>query len=95
MTTLENIFATICLGGLCVIMIAAIIALVVMFVGLVINYIKELKSDNFVHCKDCKYWFKNNSQDKTGCPIVDSNIWMDDNDFCSHGEKKDAQIFKR
>ena len=42
-----------------------------------------------VRCKDCKYRFKNNGHSKDGCPIIDANIWMDDDDFCSHGERKD------
>ena len=41
-----------------------------------------------VRCKDCKYRFKNNGHSKDGCPIIDDNIWMDDDDFCSHGERK-------
>lgn len=43
-----------------------------------------------VRCKDCKYRFKNNNHSKAGCPIIDANIWMDDDDFCSHGERKEA-----
>lgn len=43
-----------------------------------------------VRCKDCKYRFKNNGHSKAGCPIIDANIWMDDDDFCSHGERKDG-----
>ena len=27
---------------------------------------------------------------KSGCPIIDANIWMDDDDFCSHGERKEG-----
>ena len=43
-----------------------------------------------VRCKDCKYSFKNNGHVKDGCPIVDVNIWMGDDDFCSYGERKDG-----
>ena len=43
-----------------------------------------------VRCKDCKYRFKNNGHSRDGCPIVDAKIWMDDDDFCSHGERKDG-----
>ena len=43
-----------------------------------------------VRCRECKYRFKNNSHDKSGCPIIDANIWMDDDDFCSHGERKEG-----
>lgn len=43
-----------------------------------------------VRCKDCKYRFKNNGHDKSGCPIIDANIWMDDDDFCSHGKRKEG-----
>lgn len=41
-----------------------------------------------VRCKDCKYWFKNNGHDKSNCPIVDPHIWIDDDGFCSYGERK-------
>ena len=43
-----------------------------------------------VRCIECKYRFKNNGHDKSGCPIIDANIWMDDDDFCSHGERKEG-----
>lgn len=43
-----------------------------------------------VRCRECKYRFKNNGHDKSGCPIIDNNIWMDDDDFCSHGERKEG-----
>ena len=43
-----------------------------------------------VRCRECKYRFKNNGHSKDGCPIIDANIWMDDDDFCSHGERKDG-----
>ena len=42
-----------------------------------------------VRCRECKYRFKNNGHSKDGCPIIDANIWMDDDDFCSHGERKE------
>ena len=45
-----------------------------------------------VRCRECKYRFKNNGHDKSGCPIIDTNIWMDDDDFCSHGERKEGAI---
>ena len=43
-----------------------------------------------VRCRECKYRFKNNGHSRDGCPIIDANIWMDDDDFCSHGERKDG-----
>ena len=43
-----------------------------------------------VRCRECKYRFGNNSHSKNGCPIIDANIWMDDDDFCSHGERKEG-----
>ena len=43
-----------------------------------------------VRCRECKYRFKNNGHSKDGCPIIDANIWMDDDDFCSHGERKEG-----
>ena len=36
-----------------------------------------------VRCRECRY------RSKDGCPIIDANIWMDDDDFCSHGELKE------
>ena len=43
-----------------------------------------------VRCRECKYRFKNNGHDKSGCPIIDANIWMDNDDFCSYGERKEG-----
>ena len=43
-----------------------------------------------VRCNDCKYRFKNNGHSRDGCPIIDANIWMDGDDFCSYGERKDG-----
>ena len=43
-----------------------------------------------VRCRECRYRFKNNGHDKSGCPIIDANIWMDDDDFCSYGERKEG-----
>lgn len=45
--------------------------------------------DDLVCCRDCKFWFRNNGHDKNGCPITDSDIWMNDSDFCSYGERRD------
>ena len=43
-----------------------------------------------VRCRECKYRFKNNGHSKDGCPIIDANTWMDDDDFCSHGEREEG-----
>ena len=43
-----------------------------------------------VRCRECKYRVKNNGHSKDGCPIIDTNIWMDDDDFCSHGEREEG-----
>ena len=43
-----------------------------------------------VRCRECKYRFKNNGHSKDGCPIIDANIWIDDDDFCSHGEREEG-----
>ncbi len=43
-----------------------------------------------IRCRECRYRFKNNNHSKNGCPIIDANIWMDDDDFCSHGERKEG-----
>ena len=58
-----------------------------------ISMIKEVESGHLVEvvrCRECKYRFKNNGHSKNGCPIIDANIWMDDDDFCSHGERKEG-----
>ena len=38
-----------------------------------------------VRCRECKY------RSKDGCHIIDADIWMDDDDFCRHGERKEGQ----
>ena len=43
-----------------------------------------------VRCRECKYRFGNNGHSKNGCPIIDANIWLDDDDFCSYGERKEG-----
>lgn len=43
-----------------------------------------------VRCWECKYRFGNNGHSKNGCPIIDANIWLDDDDFCSYGERKEG-----
>ena len=45
---------------------------------------KTIDAVPVVRCRDCKY------RSKDGCPIIDANIWMDDDDFCSHGERKEG-----
>ena len=44
--------------------------------------VKALEEVPVVRCRECKYG--------SGCPIIDANIWMDGNDFCSYGERKDG-----
>ena len=55
-----------------------------------LNSAQTIDAVTVVRCKDCKYRFKNNGHSKAGCPIIDANIWMDDDDFCSHGERKEG-----
>ena len=52
--------------------------------------VKALDAVPVVRCRECKYRFKNNGHSKDGCPIIDANIWMDDDDFCSHGEREEG-----
>ena len=57
------------------------------------EYVKDfpaIDAVTVVRCRECRYRFKNNGHDKSGCPIIDANIWMDDDDFCSHGERKEG-----
>ena len=56
----------------------------------VVNDAPTVDAVPVVRCRECKYRFKNNGHDKSGCPIIDANIWMDDDDFCSHGERKEG-----
>ena len=58
-----------------------------------VAFLKKQSTIDAVHvvrCRECKYRFKNNGHNKDGCPIIDANIWMDDDDFCSHGERKEG-----
>ena len=62
--------------------------------GILIQFIETLPTVDavpVVRCKDCKFRFRNNGHDKNGCPITDSDIWMDDNGFCSCGKGKDDE----
>ena len=54
-----------------------------------LNAMPTIDAVPVVRCRECKYRFKNNGHDKSGCPIIDANIWMDGDDFCSHGERKE------
>ena len=55
----------------------------------ILHSAKTIDAVPVVRCRECKYRFKNNGHSKAGCPIIDANIWMDDDDFCSHGERKE------
>ena len=55
-----------------------------------LNAMPTIDAIPVVRCRECKYRFKNNGHSKDGCPIIDANIWMDDDDFCSHGERKEG-----
>ena len=55
-----------------------------------LNAMPTIDAVPVVRCRECKYRFKNNGHDKSGCPIIDANIWMDDDDFCSYGERKEG-----
>ena len=56
----------------------------------ILHSAKAIDAVPVVRCRECKYRFKNNGHSKDGCPIIDANIWMDDDDFCSHGERKEG-----
>ena len=55
-----------------------------------IDFAPTIDAVPVVRCRECKYRFRNNGHNKNGCPIVDANIWMDDDDFCSYGERKEG-----
>ena len=54
------------------------------------SMVHSAKTVPIVRCRDCKYRFRNNGHDKNGCPITDAAIWMGDDDFCSHGDRKEG-----
>lgn len=56
----------------------------------ILHSAKTIDAVPVVRCRECKYRFKNNGHSKDGCPIIDANIWMDDDDFCSHGKRKEG-----
>ena len=56
----------------------------------ILHSAKTIDAVPVVRCRECKYRFKNNGHSKAGCPIIDANVWMDDDDFCSHGERKEG-----
>ena len=56
----------------------------------ILHSAKPIDAVPVVRCRECKYRFGNNGHSKNGCPIIDANIWMDDDDFCSHGEQKEG-----
>ena len=55
----------------------------------ILHSAKTIDAVPVVRCRECKYSFKNNGHSKAGCPIIDANVWMDDDDFCSHGERRE------
>ena len=57
----------------------------------ILHSAKAIDAVPVVRCRECKYRFKNNGHNKDGCPIIDANIWMDGDDFCSHGERKEGK----
>ena len=57
----------------------------------ILHSAKTIDAVPVVRCRECKYRFKNNGHSKDGCPIIDANIWMDDDDFCSHGEREEGK----
>ena len=51
----------------------------------ILHSAKPIDAVPVIRCRECKY------RSKDGCPIIDADIWMDDDDFCSHGERKEGQ----
>ena len=60
------------------------------YATLILREAPTVNAVEVVRCRDCKYRFGNNGHSKNGCPIIDANIWMDDDDFCSYGERKEG-----
>ena len=50
----------------------------------ILHSAKTIDAIPVVRCRECRY------RSKDGCPIIGANIWMDDDDFCSHGERKEG-----
>lgn len=43
-----------------------------------------------VRCKDCKYWYRDRANIHRGdCLEIVPEAWMNENDFCSYGERKE------
>ena len=53
----------------------------------ILHSAKTIDAVPVVRCRECKHWKPTGS--KAGCPIIDANVWMDDDDFCSHGERRE------
>ena len=62
----------------------AIYSEAILAVRSILHSAKTIDSVPVVRCRECKY------RSKDGCPIIDANIWMDDDDFCSHGEREEG-----
>lgn len=53
-----------------------------------VNLIEQAPTIDAVHvvrCKDC------NKRDTSWCPMYYARLRMEDNDFCSYGERKDGE----
>lgn len=53
-----------------------------------VDHVPATGTTEVVRCGECKYKFRNYGHDRAGCPL-DREGMMNDNDFCSCGERKD------
>ena len=55
-----------------------------------IDSIKASDVSPVVRCKDCKYWYRDRANIHRGdCLEIVPEVWMNENDFCSYGERKE------
>ena len=51
-------------------------------------HVKAMDRGELVRCKDCKWWYKEDEENKC---LEFADIPLTDEDFCSHGERKDDE----
>ena len=55
-------------------------------VGEMVDDCSTIDAVPVVRCKDCKWWYKEDEENKC---LEFADIPLTDEDFCSHGERKD------
>ena len=57
---------------------------------MLLGQVPAVGTTEVVRCGECKYKFRNYGHDRDGCPL-DGDGMMNNNDFCSCGERKDHE----